>query len=330
MYYSASDRKALLGLVLMICATLCGLWLLHQSGHEEAVTPSAADTLRHAAPQPHSSAAISSRHPQRGGALPIADASEQSSVSQLFPFDPNTADSTALLRLGLSRWQVRNIYRYRSKGGIYRCPEDFSLLYGLSAYQYKRLLPYIRIAPDYSMSAAELTKASRQRKYLPESNQTQAPALESLSANTQPLSDPRKLKAGEYVELNHSDTSQLKRIPGIGSYFARRIVRYREELGGFVSLSQLDEIEDFPSGAKSYMRIESLTEGVSPVYRRLSVNRLSTNQLRKHPYLNFYQARAIVEYRRLEGPLQSIRELANLPEFSESDFIRLEPYISYE
>lgn len=50
----------------------------------------------------------------------------------LFPFDPNTADSTALLRLGLSPWQVRAIYRYRAKGGIFRHKRDFARLYGLT------------------------------------------------------------------------------------------------------------------------------------------------------------------------------------------------------
>ena len=68
-----------------------------------------------------------------------------------FFFDPNTADSTALLRLGLSPWQVRNIYKYRARGGRYHRPEDFSKLYGLTKGDYERLLPYIRIADKYKL-----------------------------------------------------------------------------------------------------------------------------------------------------------------------------------
>ena len=48
--------------------------------------------------------------------------------AERFPFDPNTADSTALLRLGLAKWQVNNIYKYRQAGGIYRSKEDFAQL----------------------------------------------------------------------------------------------------------------------------------------------------------------------------------------------------------
>ena len=50
-----------------------------------------------------------------------------------FPFDPNTADSTQLLRLGLQPWQVKNIYKYRAKGGIYRQKEDFNRISGFPA-----------------------------------------------------------------------------------------------------------------------------------------------------------------------------------------------------
>ena len=66
-----------------------------------------------------------------------------------FPFDPNTADSTQLLRLGLQPWQVRNIYKYRARGGVYRKKEDFARLYGLTVKDYRRLEPYIRISEDY-------------------------------------------------------------------------------------------------------------------------------------------------------------------------------------
>ena len=72
---------------------------------------------------------------------------------ETFPFDPNTADSTQLLRLGLQPWQVRNIYKYRSRGGIYRKKEDFAKLYGLTVKDYRRLEPYIRISSDYLPAA---------------------------------------------------------------------------------------------------------------------------------------------------------------------------------
>ena len=67
----------------------------------------------------------------------------------LFPFDPNTATADQLLQLGLAPFQVRNILKYRSKGGIYRSPMDFARLYGLTRRQYRELEPYITIGDDY-------------------------------------------------------------------------------------------------------------------------------------------------------------------------------------
>ena len=101
-----------------------------------------------------------------------------------------------------------------------------------------------------------------------------------------------KIKAGEHVVLNTADTTVLKTVPGIGPYYARKVVEYGQRLGGYVSVDQLDEIEGFPLDAKDYLTID----GASP--RKLNVNTLTLNELRKHPYLSFYQATAITDFRR--------------------------------
>ena len=101
------------------------------------------------------------------------------------------------------------------------------------------------------------------------------------------------------------------------------LLRYRQQLGGFVSVGQLREINGFPESALSYFQL-----GETEV-SKLNINKLSLNQLKAHPYLNFYQARAITDYRRLHGPLQSIQQLRLLEEFSAHDIQRLEPYIQY-
>ena len=132
-----------------------------------------------------------------------------------------------------------------------------------------------------------------------------------------------KLKAGEHVVLNTADTTQLKMVPGIGSYFARKVVQYGERLGGYVSVDQLDEIENFPLDAKDYLVIENAKPHL------LNVNTLSLNDLKKHPYINFYQARAITDYRRLHGPLKSLQDLRLSKDFPPEVIERLTPYVEY-
>ena len=236
-----------------------------------------------------------------GNTPPIYSVSAPERRVERFAFDPNTADSTALLRLGLQPWQVRNIYKYRAAGGIYRTKEDFARVYGLTQKEYRELEPYIRISSDYQ-PAALLVKEK-------------TPTRDTLLF-------PKKLEVGETIDLAAADTTQLKRVPGIGSYYARQIVGYGRRLGGYVSVDQLDEIEHFPAEAKTYFVVCA----ASP--RLLNLNTLSVAELKQHPYLNYYQARAIVDFRRKNGPLKRLDDLRLLPEFTEEDLRRLASYVS--
>ncbi len=229
----------------------------------------------------------------------------QTRQPELFPFDPNTADSTELLRLGLKPWQVVNIYKYRAAGGIYRKPRDFARLYGLTLKQYRQLEPYIRISEE------NLPAENYFYKYEP---------VEERDTVKYPV----KLQPEERIVLNRADTAQLRKVPGIGPYFARKIVDYRERLGGYYRVQQLLEIEDFPETAVNFFIIPDETE-----FRKMNLNRLSLNELKRHPYISFYQARAIVDYRRLHGRLESLHQLQLLPDFTPEAIERLEPYVEY-
>ena len=132
-----------------------------------------------------------------------------------------------------------------------------------------------------------------------------------------------KIKEGEHIVLNTADTTALKTIPGIGPYFARKIVQYGERLGGYVSVEQLDEIEDFPLESKKYLVIQNAQP------RKMNINHLSLNELKRHPYINYYQARAITDYRRLHGPIQSLDDLRLSNDFPQEAIDRLRPYVAY-
>lgn len=226
--------------------------------------------------------------------------------AELFPFDPNTADSTRLLRLGLRPWQVRNIYNYRAKGGIYHKPSDFARLYGLTRKQYLAMEPYIRISDDYRPASEMFEKHD-----------------EMARNERDTVMYPHKIQTFERISLNAADTGVLKKVPNIGSYFARQIVNYRNRLGGFYSLQQLLEIEDFPEESLKYM---SIPDGD---IKKINLNQLTLNQLKRHPYINFYMAREIVDYRRLKGPLHSLNDLCLLKDFSADVIKRLEPYVEF-
>ena len=234
---------------------------------------------------------------------------------ETFPFDPNEADSTTLLRLGFAPYQVRGIYKYRALGGRYHEPDDVKRIPGMTNELWERLSPYIRIDRKYQY--VELTPRA-------DAGKPQTDVHRELTEHRDTVRYPVKLAEGSVVSLNEADTNALKKIPGIGPYYARSIVSYRERLGGYVSLGQLQEIEGMPEDVERWFRLDS-----SKV-RRIAVNRATKNQLVRHPYLRVYRARAIWDYRHNVGPLHGIDDLRRLPDFTEADIERLRPYLDFE
>ena len=291
-----NDRRIAYGAVCVGVLALVGLWL----GGEGLETTNAVGS---------SDSSLTSRtSPTSENRGPGYYAVPSQTVERFF-FDPNTADSTQLLRLGLQPWQVRNIYKYRAHGGVYRKKEDFARLYGLTVKQYRELEPYIRISKDY-LPASTLVGSHGSDG----NNETRRDTTRHY---------PVKIGENEHVVLNTADTTELRKVPGIGVYYAKEIVRYGKWLGGFVSVDQLDEIEGFPQEAKKYF----VVQGASP--HKLNVNKLSLQELRKHPYINYYMAKTIVDYRRLHGDIKSLEDLRFSKDFPPEAIRRLMPYVEY-
>jgi len=126
------------------------------------------------------------------------------------------------------------------------------------------------------------------------------------------------------IDLNAADSLMLVSLPGIGPYYARRIIRYRQQLGGYARTAQLLEIDGLSDSVMKWFIITD-TVPLNPV----RVNSLSLTELRNHPYLNFYQARAILDFRRERGMIKGPEQLSFMEEFTAQDLERLEPYLDF-
>ena len=133
-----------------------------------------------------------------------------------------------------------------------------------------------------------------------------------------------KYPEGTQIDVNSADTVELKKIPGIGSGIAGSIVRYRERLGGFYTLSQLEEVKHVTPDLLKWFKLENDS------VRKVEINKAGLDKLRAHPYLNFYQAKIIIEHRRKKGPIKSLSQLALYEEFTEKDLNRLSAYICFD
>ena len=130
------------------------------------------------------------------------------------------------------------------------------------------------------------------------------------------------------VELNNADTTTLQLLHGIGPAYARRIVRYRERLGGFIDVGQLLEVYGFTPELLAHIA-PSLTLDTSSI-RRIDINSIGLKQLIQHPYIEYYQARDIVNLRNRGVRFSSADDLRAVPSMADSTLARLLPYLSFD
>jgi len=226
--------------------------------------------------------------------------SEWQSVSAVIQrFNPNQLDVEGFMTHGLSRRQAESVLRYRSACGGYRSKEDVKKIRVLDQRLYAIWEPFIDL-PE------RITRKQYPSEIKPERSKQQRSIV---------------------LDLNRADTNDLKDLPLIGSGRARAIVRYRERLGGYVSLEQLSEIRILPDSVieaiKPFLRVES------PVYRKLMINSAPADSL-YHPYCPRSLARMIVAYREQHGVYTALTDLSVLP-LADAEILRkIAPYISFE
>lgn len=133
-----------------------------------------------------------------------------------------------------------------------------------------------------------------------------------------------KYSPGIIIDVNTADTSILKKIPGIGRVISRNVVNYRNRLGGFYDVRQLLEVKYVDSTLLVWFQVKS------GVFRKINVNKADIDELRSHPYMDFYKAKSIIDFRRKRGRISSISQLSMFKEFTEEDIARLGHYLSFE
>ena len=218
---------------------------------------------------------------------------------RLHPFDPNTADSVELLELGLRPWQARTLIRYRQKGARFRKTEDMKKLFFMNDSLYAALLPFI----DISLPAdtAQTDTAKHGQVYAP------------------------RLKKDTIIELNSADTATLQLLRGVGRYTAVQIVRYRQQLGGYVSPEQLHEIDN--------INIDTLLPHFTAdasLIKPIPVNKASVDRLNRHPYIRFEQAKCLYNLRREHISLTLEVFLHEQDCFTQDQLQQVLPYLSFE
>jgi competence protein ComEA len=232
---------------------------------------------------------------------------EQGQVKgELFYFDPNTATEEEFIKLGVREKTITTILNYRAKGGKFFKPTDLERIYNLRHEEYERLLPYVQIE-----TAAENQAAS-------------APVFSSSPSKK----IEQKQQAAVTVDINTADTAQWKMLRGIGSGYAKRIVNFRNKLGGFVSVAQVAETFGLPDSV--YQTIKPYLKVSTASVTKINLNTATAEELKAHPYIKYSFANAIIQYRNEHGMYKAVSDLQKLSVIDQNLYQKIEGYLKVE
>ena len=130
-------------------------------------------------------------------------------------------------------------------------------------------------------------------------------------------------------DINQADSLDLQSIPGIGAKTANAILQYREQLGGFISLDQLLEL-NYMDSARWIRLLPYICISDSIVIRKININTASVETLKKHPYIDFYLAKSIVVHRKKETGYRSLEEMKSATKLYQELFDKIKPYLTVE
>lgn len=216
--------------------------------------------------------------------------------SKLYPFifNPNNLPSEQWRKMGLSEKQINGIRNYEAKGGKFFVKRDFKKLYVISENEYEVLEPFIDLP-------VEITK----------------PKFQSTPKVTV-----------ELIEINNADSITLKSLKGIGNVISKRIVRYRNRLGGFYKKEQLLEVNGIDTSL--YKTIAPFITLEKRLVRQVNINSAEFNDLKGHPYLSNNIALSIINYRNMHGNYKTLPDIMKSALVTEEIFYKISPYLTIE
>lgn len=213
---------------------------------------------------------------------------------QRFRFNPNTLTPSGWQQLGIKEKTIATIQKYISKGGKFRTADDLDKIWGLQN-DAASLKPYVRIE-------------------------------KARDSPPPPQHYPVKQYTRQSIDINTADSLAWLSLPGIGPSFTKRILKFRDKLGGFYSIEQVAETFGLPDSVFKLIRPQLIMN--STVSRFINLNTATIDELKNHPYIRYTYSNAIIQYREQHGKFTSVDDLKKILIIPDSVFLKLRPYLT--
>lgn len=223
----------------------------------------------------------------------------QSYKYKIYPFNPNFLKAGKAYRLGLSADEHERLLAYRDKEKWINSAEDFQKVTQISDKLLKEISPYFKF-PDWVVQQQQVK------------NETKPEIVLSFE---------------QKQDLNLVSADDLKKINGIGEMRSKRIINYRNKIGGFRSDIQLKDVwglsHEVISEITSKITVKSNLE-----QPKIDINKASLIELAEIPYFDYELAREIFQFIKVNEGIKSFEELSKLQQFPSSKINRIKLYLA--
>jgi len=135
----------------------------------------------------------------------------------------------------------------------------------------------------------------------------------------------KKAYAANPIDINRADSAELLPLPGIGPVFAGRLIKYRNLLGGYASVDQLKEV--YGISTETFERIADRIVIDTASISKLDLNSATFRELLRHPYLEYEDVKALVNFRDFVGDIQTVQQLQENYILPDSVLQKVQPYL---
>ena len=324
--YSRAEARGTVGLLLLMLAFIVAPLLLRPEltrylpgNDQQGLNEMTAHLKAHRSAE----SGFASRYPKREYKKFGRSGSRYPAVPQvpLAPFDPNALTAEGWEARGVPHFVAARMVKYGAAAGGFKAKAQVKKMYGLNDSVYQRLAPFIQLPDEAPQRAYASNRPGPDGKFPPFASGGEAA----------PGKFPRKPRTLQPFDLNRADTTQLMQIRGIGSGRAKWVVKYRNQLGGYLREDQLDEVfvlRDAPDLRDSLKKYTFVAPGFAP--QAVNVNTATFDEMYLHPYIGKPKARLIVAYRQQHGPFRSIEDLKKVPVLKPEDVEKMRPYLRFE
>ncbi len=247
---------------------------------------------------------------------------------KLRKFDPNTVSIDSLREMGIDKFASSNLEKYRKKGKI-KSKTQFFKIFGMKKYEhFLDSLIQLNSTGSTQKNFKPFNDLKANEYKTPRQSYTSKDSTAKLKLPVKSYSSNIPIVKIKVVELNAADSFELESIKGIGAYLSARIVKYRNRLGGFYAVEQLEEV--YGLRPESYMNINHLVKADADLIKKIKINNVDEISLAAHPYIGRKTAAILMRYKKQHGDFKSLDDLTKVKIFDEEDIEKLKWYISFE